>query len=241
PNATDVYIDFLAVLTDSLTARGLDYVVASQVQNADVELPVAKSQTEFFDVRLTDHDVILARSDIETANPGSGGYQVEVRFEISPGDSILFDRGYTWVDVTKDEVDFVFLNTHFEVSAGGQLEIVQRAQANQLIQEFAAEPRLIAVGDFNTGPGDLPYTTLTGTFTDAWTAWGAGGQGLTCCQPELLTESQNLYSRIDLILYLGNIQVLAADVVGEETGDKTPGGLWPSDHAGVVATLEIQE
>jgi hypothetical protein len=29
------------------------------------------------------------------------------------------------------------------------------------------------------------------------------------------------------------------DVVGDTTADKTPSGLWPSDHAGIVATLVL--
>src|SRR5439155_15689452 len=30
-----------------------------------------------------------------------------------------------------------------------------------------------------------------------------------------------------------------ADVVGDELPDRTPSGLWPSDHGGVVATLGL--
>jgi hypothetical protein len=33
--------------------------------------------------------------------------------------------------------------------------------------------------------------------------------------------------------------VASARVVGDQPGDRTPGGLWPSDHAGLVATLRI--
>jgi hypothetical protein len=32
-----------------------------------------------------------------------------------------------------------------------------------------------------------------------------------------------------------------ADVVGEELSARTPSGLWPSDHAGAVATLGWQK
>lgn len=52
-NATEVHIDFLAVLLDSLDARGLNYTIASQLENVDVELPAARSQNDFFDVRMT--------------------------------------------------------------------------------------------------------------------------------------------------------------------------------------------
>jgi endonuclease/exonuclease/phosphatase family metal-dependent hydrolase len=240
-NATDVYLDFLEVLLDSLTARGLDYTVAAEVENSDVEMPAAKSQTEFFDIRMTDRDVILARTDVETASPGAAGYQIIVPFEIVPGDTIWFERGYTWVDATVDDVDFAFVNTHLEVSLDGQLEIVQRAQALELIQQFEADTELIAVGDFNTGPGDSPYNTLMSAFDDAWTAFGSGDAGLTCCQPEHLDETRNFYERIDLVLFRGDMEVLSAEVVGNDVTDRTAGGLWPSDHAGVVATLRIQE
>jgi hypothetical protein len=238
-NATDVHLDFLQILLDSLDARGLDYVVASQVVNADVELPAARSATEFFDVRLTDRDVILARGDVTTSSPGDEGYQVIVPYELASGDTVWFERGYTWVDVSVEETDFVFVNTHLEISAGGQLGPIQRAQANQLIEHFTDASPVVAVGDFNTGPGDSPYGVLTGEFTDAWPLAGSG-DGLTCCQGEFLSTTQPLESRIDLILFRGAVDALSADVVGEDLADRTASGLWPSDHAGVVATLRIE-
>lgn len=239
PNATEVHLDFLATLLDSLDARGLDYTVVSQVENADVELPAARSQTEFFDVRLTDRDVILARSDVVTSNAGDAGFNVIVPYEVVPGDTVWFDRGYTWVDATVEETDFLFVNAHLEVSAGGQLTPFQTAQANELIDQFAGATPVVVVGDFNTGPGDHPYGVLTGTFTDAWAALGAG-EGLTCCQGEFLSTTQDFSSRIDLVLFRGAVGPLAAAVVGDELSDRTSTGLWPSDHAGVVATLRIE-
>ncbi len=239
-NASTLVVDFLAVLMDSLDARGLDYTVASQIQNVDVELPAARSQTEFFDVRMTDHDVILARGDVATSNPGGAGFQIRVPFELAPGDTVWFERGHTWVDATVDDVEFTFVNAHLEVSGpGGALEGVQSLQASELITRFQTASPVIAVGDFNTAPGADPYGVLTGFFTDAWTVLGSGGAGLTCCQPELLSESADLTSRIDLILYRGDVSVLSAEVVGEAAADRTAGGLWPSDHAGVVAELRI--
>jgi hypothetical protein len=237
-NADSVHTHFLAILLDSLEVRGLDYVVASQVVNADTELPAAKSQTEFFDIRMTDHDVILARADVQTANAGGRGYEFIVPYELVTGDTVWFERGYTWVDATVDDVDFTFVNTHFEVSAGGQLAFYQNRQADELLGEFGAMDPVVLVGDFNTGPGDAPYGLLTGTWTDAWTVVGSG-DGLTCCQPEVLTQSQDLSERIDLILYGGAVTALSAEVIGDEPADMT-GALWPSDHAGVVATLRIE-
>ena len=39
-------------------------------------------------------------------------------------------------------------------------------------------------------------------------------------------------------------QLLAAlpiDIVGADPSDRTPGGLWPSDHAGLVATIKLPQ
>ncbi len=238
-NASTVAYDFLQILMDSLSARGLNYVVAAQVENADTELPAAKSATEFFDIRMTDHDVILAKAGLTTSNPGSSGYEWIVPYELVSGDTVWFERGYTWTDVTKDDVDFTFVATHFEVSAGGQLVFYQNRQAEELISEFGAMDPVVVVGDFNTHTGDNPYNLLTGAFTDSWTVAGSG-EGLSCCQGEYLNTTQDLYERIDLILYGGAVNALSATVVGDQAADKTSGGLWPSDHAGVVATLRIE-
>lgn len=43
--------------------------------------------------------MILARSDVATSNGGGAEFQVIVPFEIASGDTIFFERGYTWVDV----------------------------------------------------------------------------------------------------------------------------------------------
>jgi hypothetical protein len=239
--ATTVYLDFLAVLMDSLSARGLDYRVVSQIENADVQMPAARSATDFFDVRLTDYDVILARADVQTSNAGAANFQAIFPYELVTGDTIWFERGYNWTDATVDGVNLLFVNTHLEVSAGGQLYPYQNAQAGELVNRFAGQPPVVMVGDFNTAEGEPPYQMLMGQFTDAWTALGTGGAGLTCCFPEYLGEDGQLYSRIDLILYHGDVTPVSAQVVGDQPADRTPGGLWPSDHAGVVATLRIAQ
>ena len=238
PNATQVHTDFLQLLLDSLAARGLDYGVASQVQNADMELPAAKSASEFFDIRMTDHDVILARGDVGTSNPGSDGYDLIVKFPLPTGDTVPFQRGYTWVDATVDDVDFTFVNTHLEVSAGGQLTYWQNRQVDELLARFRDTGPIVVVGDFNSRPGENPYGLLTDVWTDAWVEVGTA-DSLTCCHPEVLTESRDFYSRIDLILYGGSVFGLSAEVVGVDPAGRTPSGLWPSDHAGVVSTVRV--
>ena len=75
---------------------------------------------------------------------------------------------------------------------------------------------------------------------DAWGALFPGAPGPTCCQdPDLLNPVSALDQRIDLILVTGGLVPSAADVLGEDPADVAASGHWPSDHAGVVATLDI--
>lgn len=78
-------------------------------------------------------------------------------------------------------------------------------------------------------------------FTDTWTATGSG-DGLTCChQEDLMDATADFYERIDYILLSNNdFTGSSIEVVGDQSSDRTSGSLWPSEHAGVTATLEIQ-
>ena len=49
-----------------------------------------------------------------------------------------------------------------------------------------------------------------------------------------------IYQRIDLILTLGPVNAQKIALYGADQASKTPGGLWPSDHAGVAAQLAIE-
>ena len=51
--AEEVVLDFLQILTAALQAEGLDYRVAAQVENMDIEMPMF-TDTGIDDVRLTD-------------------------------------------------------------------------------------------------------------------------------------------------------------------------------------------
>jgi hypothetical protein len=47
--------------------------------------------------------------------------------------------------------------------------------------------------------------------------------------------------RSDLILTLGNIEARKVALFHIDPACRTPGGLWPSDHAGVAARLAFQD
>ena len=233
-------LDFLKVLQTALQAEGLSYAVAGQVENFDVEMPMATSPTDFVDVRLTDYDVILARSDVAPANAMSATYQAKL--PIVPF-GIEVPRGYVAVDATVDGATYRVVNTHLE-SFTPQVRL---AQARELVASLSAESRpVVLLGDFNTQAVDgAAYQLLIGAgYSDVWQA-DSEGDGYTCCQaPDLGNVQSTLHERIDQVFIKGVALRQGASIrtatVGAAPADRTPSGLWPSDHAGVVAHLPVE-
>jgi endonuclease/exonuclease/phosphatase family metal-dependent hydrolase len=241
-NATHVEYDFLEILQKELDERDLHYAPVTITENADGEIPGITDQG-LTDIRLTDRDVILARTDVSTSklqlsNPQEGNFE---NIHLNP---IPFIRGWGSIDVTLRGKTFRFINTHLEPeSADETANDMQEAQGEEILSGPAnTNLPVILVGDFNSradGTGTDTYSNLIGAgFKDAWSATHPGEPGYTWGHDEnLLNTTVNLTQRIDLVLFRGNLCALDADVVGEELTDRTPSGLWPSDHAGVVATL----
>lgn len=96
-----------------------------------------------------------------------------------------------------------------------------------------------------------PYAVLSNyRYIDTWLERvGRWEIGNTCCQDALLDNAvSQLEERIDLTWvrpapdhYGGPaVRAVRAEVVGDEVADRTPGGLWPSDHAGVATRMILR-
>jgi endonuclease/exonuclease/phosphatase family metal-dependent hydrolase len=250
--ADTVALDFLAELQDEIADRDLPYDVVSQVSAFDGQLPVLVGPTfpnDLRTVRLTDRDVILARNDLptslmEVSNPSSGLYEAMIQIPIlgGAGGTLQIARGWTSVDVESRDKDFTFLNTHLEAFSAA----AQEAQSQELLAGPAntTDP-IVMVGDFNSpadGSGSDSYSNIVNAgFSDAWTETMPGDPGYTCCHSDdLMSAAGDLDSRIDIIFFRGTrMHAADAEIVGEEEADKTASGLWPSDHAGVVAKVML--
>ena len=240
PNAEDVVLDFLALLQSELAARDLPYRVVNESANVDEELPGAVSATEFFDLRLTLRNVILALPNVGTTESESEIYQARLEVPVGGG-SASFTRSYGWITARVAGVPFKFVNTHLETEAAPPIQV---AQANELLQLLKEEDGpVILVGDFNSaadGSTTSTYSNLTSHFTDAFLSTQPGVDGYTCCQAaDLRNATSTLDRRIDLILHSGPVDATATQRVGDEPEDRTPSGLWPSDHAGVTGHLRV--
>ena len=118
------------ILLDALETRGLDYNVVAVAEGIDFELPLAKSATEFADIRLTDREVILARSDVTVSNVVEATFQAAVPVLIG-GVATEIPRAYASVQATIAGRDLRFITTHLET---GSAEPIQAFQAGELLQ-----------------------------------------------------------------------------------------------------------
>jgi endonuclease/exonuclease/phosphatase family metal-dependent hydrolase len=104
---------------------------------------------------------------------------------------------------------------------------------------------VVLVGDINSDPAqsspdNAAFSVLIGAgMVDTWAVANPGDAGLTCCFSELLDDPSAAVfdSRIDHVLTKGAVGVVSSRVYGTDPKNRAAGGLWPSDHAGVTATL----
>ena len=243
--ATTVVYDFLASLQDELSHRGLHYSVVIVQNEFDAEGP----STLGFDIRLTLRDVILAKADLPPdeltlSNANSANYIATLSLPTVAGD-LTFTRGWTSVDAKVNRRTFRFISTHLEAFSPYH----RWAQSNELLSGPAntALP-VVLVGDLNSYPGEsytdefepfLAYANLIDAgFVDTWMQANPNDPGYTFGNDaDLLNPTPTLTTRVDHVLTRPSVGVFKSKIVGIDQDNRTPSGLWPSDHAGVVATL----
>ncbi|MBR9988955.1 MAG: endonuclease/exonuclease/phosphatase family protein, partial [Gemmatimonadetes bacterium] len=248
--ATTVAYDFVQLLLDSLQARGMAYDIVSEVTGTVVELPVftGAAPFPFDDVRFTDREVILARSDVPVSNPQGAVFAARIDLPIGGAGGPLLSqrRGWASIDAEVNGHAFRFVSTHLEVQSVAPIQMMQGAE---LIAVATASPLpVIMVGDFNSaadGTQTLTYANIVGAgFQDVWHR--GGDPGYTCCHAEdLLNVAPELDQRIDVIFLRGFRASEAGSIgarvqlVGDQRNDRLSSGLWPADHAGVIAWLRL--
>ncbi len=181
-------------------------------------------------------------------------------------ETVPIERGWTSIDVKVRGKTFRFVDTHLEAyGPAANPALFRDIQATLLVQHvIAASPLpVIAVGDYNSNAAPVPdatgaYGILTSVLTDAWPLVANDGDpGYTSGQSDDLTNiPSRIDHRIDLVLFSDGPVHAVADsgtTVGNAPADatidqvhavmaysaRTGQWLWPSDHAGVVATLDV--
>jgi endonuclease/exonuclease/phosphatase family metal-dependent hydrolase len=244
PGQPDIVLDQLQLLLKALGARNLNYAAVAVNTLTTVTVPTSTGQL----VRYTDQDVVLARTDLQQSELALSNiqehiYAAKLNFPIG-GQMLPVLRGYISVDAKVRGKTFRFIDTHMENLAPGVPPDAfqpQLAQAYELLDfvRGTALPVVLA-GDFNCnaekGPdhGAATDAIVASGFTDTWRVFNPKGSGFTW---PLFLEDFNSgasvipFERIDLIFarYLNVLEV-------HRTGLNSP---WPSDHAGVVSTVQL--
>lgn len=233
PEEVEVVVDFLPLLLDALAAAGCPHDPHAVDQNFGGSLPVAG------------HRLAVAGSNVVLVRRG-GAFTVTAEQSTSydrivdiatPVEGIRFPirRGFGLVDGTVEGRPVRVVNTHLEAYD----DHVRDAQRGEVLAAIGDPGHPVAViGDFNARPDAV---RMAAPYVDAWLA--AGGDpagGFTCGQSAgLVNEQSALRERIDYV-FVRDAAVIACRVVGDQPEDRSRrAGLWPSDHAGVVARLQF--
>ena len=237
-NARTPIYDWLTLLQKQLKARGLSYRAVSRQDEIDVEAPSADG----YDLRLVLGNAVLVRTGkgarVKFLKDVHGTFSDQLSVPLPDGQTLTLKRGFAGMDGRVAGRKFRFLDPHAEAYSA-ELAGKQFAELLTTAARSRTLPTIMA-GDFNsdpaaTGGGAAGYlNVINGGFKET------GKRANTCCQDEnLLNPVSKLDQWIDHIVVRPAAKVLRSVVVGAKPTDRI-GGLWPSDHAGVVATLRLK-
>lgn len=135
--ADHIEFDYLDILMQNLSARGLHYTAVAVTQGFDAEFTGFVAPGVLRDIRLTDREVILARTDLPASglmlsNVQRGSFSVNVAIPIGDtGQSFTLLRTWAAVDAKVRGQTFRFITTHLEPENPNPLvNLVQVAQAH---------------------------------------------------------------------------------------------------------------
>jgi len=244
PSATVVLYDQQNLLLAALAAHLANYTPVAVQTLTDVEVPVIAIGK---DVRFTDQNVVLVRTDLrqQLALLNIQMHQFKDQSVLpTPAGNIPILRGWISVDAHVQGNLLRFVTTHLETSAD---PVTQLKQANELVQALNSEdnPPVVLCGDFNAD-ADTPNSTiaaiLKGGFTDAWPTLHPLEPGFTIPlyvednrSPPPFTVNSTPSHRIDLV-FVRDLRTTRIHLIGNQVSPP-----WPSDHAGLVASVPIDQ
>jgi hypothetical protein len=239
--------DMLQELLSSLAAQGGHYEVAVQVtQYAFPPTPGLLPPATYICAAVNDYNVVLARTDLPSgvfqwSNPQSAQFVNMVSLP-TPVGSVPLPRSWASVDAQFFGHSFRYIDTHLESFSAS----IRELQGGELRAGPASTslPVIVAM-DSNAQafplPQDATYLDFMGAgFNDVWSKVAPKSAGFTCCQNEADNNPiSQLSQRVDLVLTLGKVAPWGAALIGADPRSRLPDGLWPSDHAAVVAGVIV--
>jgi endonuclease/exonuclease/phosphatase family metal-dependent hydrolase len=228
--------DWMKLLQGQLKKAGQHY---KQVSRED-EIDVSARSAAGYNLRLVLGNAVLVRTGkharIKHIKDVHGVFKAQISVPLANGTTVNLKRGYAGMDGRIAGKKFRFLAPHAEAYSAD----VAGQQFAELLAGPAKSKKLptIIAGDFNSDPADASAegynNVIAAGFKDT------GKRAATCCQDEnLLNPVSKLDQWIDHIVVRPKAKVLWSKIVGNRASDRIS-GLWPSDHAGVVAKLRLR-
>ena len=237
----------LQELLSDLAAQRCHYEVAVQViQYAFPPTPGLIPPTDYICSSVNDYNVVLARTDLPSwifqwSNPQSGQFVNELVLP-TPIGPVPLPRSWASVDAQFFGHSFLYINTHLESFDAN----IRELQGGELRAGPANSTLPVIIGmDSNAQAFPLPQDPtyvdfISAGYNDVWSQLFPKLPGLTCCQDEADNNPvSELYQRIDLVLTHGNVIPWGAALIGADAHSRLPDGLWPSDHAALVAGVLV--
>jgi Endonuclease/Exonuclease/phosphatase family len=251
---TPVSEDFTHELLAALAADGAKYeVVSRHDDNFTLAFPVLTTEG-LVSVGMVESGEILARTDgppgqLKLSHPQSGTYNARIPTipnPLDPAEPFVFTNSWQSIDAKVRGKTFRFITTHLD--ALDPSGFVRGIQAKELLAGPASTTLpVIVTGDMNSGPNSSPAAydaLLEGGLSDSWTAAGLGAPPLTCCHlafNDLVNDPNATYTQeLDHVFTRGDLSATGGLLVGNTVPNPAPEPfIWPSDHAGMLATLAI--
>lgn len=228
--------DFTEILLGALRECGEDYETVSQVAtfSGAGTMPAEDPPVTSLPVTIRGSNVVLRRvgSPVRITEEGHGLFDTALGVS-SSDEQVAIARGWCGVRCVIGTTAFAFVDTHTEAYDPGSRNR-QRDELMAVCDRWRDDP-MVLVGDFNATPDQVG---MPPEMLDAWSVNG-DDPGYTCCQEGDLRNAESLLrERIDYV-WVRDARVRSAALLGADPSLREAAGLWPSDHAGVQAVVEL--
>jgi endonuclease/exonuclease/phosphatase family metal-dependent hydrolase len=223
-------IDYLDLLRSQLKRRRLSYRVVGVQPEVDARIQTSQGPGRFYI-----GNAILVKKGVRTSRVRTGAFNSQISFPTAAG-TFPVTRGWDSLKATVEGARFTFVNTHLEAFSPPQRD----DQARELVAgPLKARGGIILVGDLNSNanaaqPVDRPAfnTIRRAGFVVRQT------RRQTCCLRDDLKTGVRDHT-VDFVMSKPRLPLLRSGLTG--TRERTSAGTQAADHAGVWATLELEE
>jgi hypothetical protein len=236
--------DFAQLLQQDLAGLGRRFILAARTAVTVVQLPdAADDQVGYVDQTIVLVNPRVRGRGFRLAHPAGGIFNAHREAQAGGPQGMVLPLVGTWASVLlvnpgHSEHTIRFVTAHLD-SADATVNAAQ-------VSELLAGPAntwlpVVLAGDFGAPPGSpgADAAMLQAGFNDIWHVKYGDQPGFTSAQPDLHDPNRDLQARADQVFFQAgqDMNAVSVSLLGTGLTDRTPSGLWPSDHAGLHARM----